>query len=292
MDEIKVLARGKVNLTLDVLGRYPDGYHQVEMVMQSVDLADEVTLTRTKDEIVLTSEHPEVPLGPENIAYRAAELLKTKYQVAAGVHIHIHKQIPVAGGMAGGSTNGAAVLIGLNQLWNLNLSQQELLREGFRLGADVPFCIMGGTAIARGKGEALEELPPPPELWLVLVKPSFGVSTAQVYGQLDLQNLGARPDTSAMVEALATNNLTEISANLVNVLESATLKLYPQVALIKQQMREAGALQTLMSGSGPTVFGLARDQHHAQQVAQHLQAAVDGQIIITRTTNQGCVLQD
>lgn len=292
MDKVIMLARGKVNLTLDVLGKYPDGYHQVEMIMQSVALADEVTLTRTKDSISLTSEHPEVPLGPENLAYKAAELLKTKYQIEDGVQIQIRKQIPVSGGMAGGSTNGAAVLVGLNQLWNLQLSQEELMRIGFQLGADVPFCILGGTAIARGKGEALEALPPAPQLWLVLVKPSFGVSTAQVYGHLDLTNLGTRPETSTMVKALATANLTEICSNLVNVLESVTLKLYPQVALIKQQMRAAGAVETLMSGSGPTVFGLARDEQHAQQVAAHLQDVVEGQIIVTKTTNQGCVLQD
>jgi len=266
---LSVKAHAKINLTLDVLSRRLDGYHEVEMIMQSIKLHDTLEF-QLADEITLTASGLEVDTGPDNLIMRAARLLQQEAGLSFGAHIHLHKEIPVAAGLAGGSTDAAATLRGLNELWNMGLSQQELKELGVKLGADVPFCLMGGTAIARGIGEVLTPLPPAPNFGVILVKPAFGVSTAQVYRGLDLNNLGPRPSTPGMLEALRRKDLAQVAGELTNVLESVTLRLHPELKEIKEQLTRAGCRGVLMSGSGPTVFGLAENENTAAQIARKL----------------------
>lgn len=286
MEQIKIEARAKINLTLDVVGKRPDGYHEVAMVMQSIDLHDVITLTANSGGIEVSADHPDVPTGPDNLAYKAAEMIRPD-GFSGGVHIHIQKNIPMAAGLAGGSTDAAAVLTGLNRLWRLNKPLEELLELGSRIGSDIPFCILGGTALATGRGEKLTTLPPAPEMWLVLAKPPIGVSTKEVYGQFDLSLVGRRPDNGAMVRALKAGEPREITGNLVNVLESVTLRLYPEVSDLKERLLKAGAQAALMSGSGPTVFGLVPDRQAAEQVAERLQEELPAVFVRVACTGAG-----
>ncbi|AEF92986.1 4-diphosphocytidyl-2-C-methyl-D-erythritol kinase [Desulfotomaculum nigrificans CO-1-SRB] len=267
---LSLTAHAKINLTLDVLSRRPDGYHEVEMIMQSIKLHDRLEFSPAVGEITLTSTGLPVPMGPDNLILRAARLLQQRAGVNHGAHIHLDKRIPVAAGLAGGSTDAAATLQGLNRLWQLELKQDQLMELARQLGADVSFCLTGGTAIARGIGEVLTPLAPAPRFGVILVKPPFGVSTARVYQGLDLNNLGHRPHTSAMVEALKQGDLDKVAYCLANVLESVTLNLYPELKEIKQQLMQAGCRGVLMSGSGPTVFGLTKDEKSAEQIAGKL----------------------
>ncbi|WP_003540713.1 4-(cytidine 5'-diphospho)-2-C-methyl-D-erythritol kinase [Desulfotomaculum nigrificans] len=267
---LSLTAHAKINLTLDVLSRRPDGYHEVEMIMQSIKLHDRLEFSPAVGEITLTSTGLPVPMGPDNLILRAARLLQQRVGVNHGAHIHLDKRIPVAAGLAGGSTDAAATLQGLNRLWQLELKQDQLMELARQLGADVSFCLTGGTAIARGIGEVLTPLAPAPRFGVILVKPPFGVSTARVYQGLDLNNLGHRPHTSAMVEALKQGDLDKVAYCLANVLESVTLNLYPELKEIKQQLMQAGCRGVLMSGSGPTVFGLTKDEKSAEQIAGKL----------------------
>ncbi len=269
-EKLVLLARAKINLTLDVLGKRPDGYHQVEMVMQNISLADTIILEKTPGVVSIFCSHPEVPENEDNLAYRAAMALKLVESYAGGVKIHIDKRIPVAAGLAGGSSNAAAVLIGLNRLWALGLSREHLMHIGSTLGSDVPFCILGGTALARGRGEEITPLKAVPELTLVLVKPPFGVSTAQVYGNFRQEKVANRPDTRAMLQAIEAGDSAAIIRLGANVLESVTLELHPQVAEIKDRLTQAGAKGVLMSGSGPTVFGFVEDENQGREVAGRL----------------------
>ena len=260
-------AQAKINLTLDVLGKRPDGYHEVEMVMQTVDLSDHLTFTETEpDEIVLSCTAPYIPLDQRNLVYQAAFLVKQTYGVRKGIHIHIDKRIPVAAGLAGGSSDAAATLRGLNRVWNLGQTLDQLAELGAKIGSDVPFCIYGGTAIARGRGEQIEHLPKVAPTWVVLVKPPIAVSTADVYGRLRLNEVEQHPDTQAMVSALQTGDVREISARLGNVLESVTFKMHPEVERLKQQLLKFGAQGALMSGSGPTVFALVDRETKATRI--------------------------
>ncbi|BCJ87418.1 4-(cytidine 5'-diphospho)-2-C-methyl-D-erythritol kinase [Effusibacillus dendaii] len=260
-------AKAKINLTLDVLYKRPDGYHEVEMVMQSVDLSDHLLFDeRGDDQITLSCNVPYVPLDERNLAYQAAALLKSRYQIRKGVHIKIDKQIPVAAGLAGGSSDGAATLRGLNRLWNLGLSLHDLAKLGAELGSDVPFCVYGGTAIAKGRGEQIERLAVACPLWVVLVKPSFSVSTADVYGNLRVQEIKTHPDTKGMIRSLAEGNPEAIVSHLGNVLESVTFQMYPDLEKLKQSMIRFGAMGALMSGSGPTVYGIADRESKAQRI--------------------------
>ena len=260
-------AQAKINLTLDVLGKRPDGYHEVEMVMQTVDLSDHLTFSETeRDEIVLSCTAPYIPLDQRNLVYQAAFLVKETYGVKQGIHIHIDKRIPVAAGLAGGSSDAAATLRGLNRVWNLGQTLDHLAELGAKIGSDVPFCIYGGTAIARGRGEQIEHLPKVAPTWVVLVKPPIAVSTADVYGRLRLNEVQQHPDTQAMVAALQTGDVREISARLGNVLESVTFKMHPEVERLKQQLLKFGAQGALMSGSGPTVFALVDRETKATRI--------------------------
>lgn len=278
---VELTAPAKINLTLDVLGRRADGYHAVAMVMQSVDLCDRVCLTPAAD-ISLTVNQPHLAADATNLAWQAALLLRDYAGVAAGVHIRLEKVIPMAAGLAGGSTDAAAVLKGLNQLWRLGLPREELARLGARLGSDVPFCVYGGTMLATGRGERVTPLPPLPSCWVVLVTPPVSVSTAWVYRRFQPHAVTARPDTEGMITALRAGDFNAVAARLANVLESVTIPAYPQVGKLKQLLGDFG-LAALMSGSGPTVFGLTTERERARRAWRHLRQHT-AQVFLAATT--------
>lgn len=271
-----VKAPAKINLTLDVLHKRPDGYHEVEMVMTTVDLADRIGLElRDDEEIVILSADRFVPDDHRNLAYQAAKVLKDAYNIKQGVSISIDKEIPIAAGLAGGSSDAAATLRGLNELWNLNLSIDTLAELGAKVGSDVSFCVYGGTALATGRGEKIQELSAPPACWVVLAKPSIGVSTAEVYGGLKLDETVEHPNTAAMLQAIEEGNFAKMCDSIGNVLESVTLNMHPEVAIIKEQMKRFGADAVLMSGSGPTVFGLVEHEARATRIYNGLKGFCD-----------------
>ncbi|HEK9103439.1 TPA: 4-(cytidine 5'-diphospho)-2-C-methyl-D-erythritol kinase [Bacillus pseudomycoides] len=257
--KLLVKAPAKINLSLDVLGKRQDGYHEVKMIMTTIDLADRLELTElSEDRIEIVSHNRYVPDDQRNLAYQAAKLLKERFGVKEGVSISIEKTIPVAAGLAGGSSDAAATLRGLNRLWNLGLKIDELAELGAEIGSDVSFCVYGGTAIAKGRGEKIEHIKTPPSCWVILAKPHIGVSTADVYGNLQLNRV-THPDVEQMVESINSGDYKGICSAVGNVLEDVTFKMHPEVARIKAQMKRFGADAVLMSGSGPTVFGLV---HH------------------------------
>ncbi|SFG37228.1 4-diphosphocytidyl-2-C-methyl-D-erythritol kinase [Halobacillus alkaliphilus] len=263
-------APAKINLSLDVLHKREDGFHEVEMVMTTVDLADRIELNTLEDgSIRVESESRFVPNDERNLAYRAAKLMKDHYAVKQGVRIFIEKNIPVAAGLAGGSSDAAAVLRGVNRLWGLNKSLDELAVLGAQIGSDVSFCLYGGTAHATGRGEKVTPLPAPPPCWVVLAKPPLGVSTQTVYQNLNLAD-AHHPNTNAMIEALMDYDFDAICAQVGNTLEGVTLNLHREVGQIKEQMRQAGADAVLMSGSGPTVFSLVDTDARAQRIYNSL----------------------
>lgn len=274
-DMLYVKAPAKINLTLDVLYKRPDGYHEVEMIMTTVDLADRVGLKNRHDgQILIHSSSNFVPDDQRNLAYQAAKLLKDTYSIQDGVSITIDKQIPVAAGLAGGSSDAAATLKGLNQLWNLNLTLDELADLGAQIGSDVSFCVYGGTAIARGRGEKIEHIATPPTCWVVLAKPTIGVSTAAIYGGLNMDEV-VHPNTLQMKSAIENKNYPLVCDTVSNVLESVTLKLHPEVSVIKEQMSRFGADAVLMSGSGPTVFGLVQNKARVSRIVNGLRGFCD-----------------
>lgn len=250
-------APAKINLSLDVLHKRPDGYHEVEMVMTMVDLADRIEMQElARDTIIISSQAGYIPLDEKNLAFQAARLIKDRYDVKQGVYIHLDKRIPVAAGLAGGSSDAAATLRGLNRLWNLNIPNEELQVLGAELGSDVPFCVTGGTALATGRGEKLEHISAPPQCWVVLAKPPINVSTSEIYGKLNAREIKHHPSTQGVLSAIQDKQFDRLCDNLGNVLEEVTLDLYPEVRHLKECMQRLGADGVLMSGSGPTVFGL------------------------------------
>jgi len=281
---LTVQANAKINLTLDVLHKRPDGYHQVEMIMQAIELADTLRFEeKCKGDISIASNIPHLPCDHRNLAYKAAILIKETCQIEKGVHIILEKRIPMSAGLAGGSTDAASVLLGLNQLWNLGLSMQELEVLGARLGSDVPFCLRGGTMLATGRGEILEPLAPMPPCYVVLAKPRMGVSTAWVYGKYRDKTGLRHPDTMGVKSALEKGDILGVANRLSNVLETVTIPEYPQIGKIKESMLEYGAMASLMSGSGPTVFGLAENQDKAEYIAEKLRTYNNVEIIVTKT---------
>lgn len=266
MKKIDLKAYGKINWVLDVISKRPDGYHDVEMIMQSVNLFDIITIQETNNGIRLDSNWKQLPLNEGNIAYKAAKLIMDRTGIDLGVDIFLHKNIPAAAGMGGGSADAAAVLIGFNKLWNLGVSDCELLDMAVSLGADVPFFMLGGTALARGIGEKLTPLKTIDDVLMLIVKPDFGVSTAQVYNMIDISNITKRPDIPKMIDALNTRDLTTIGNSMCNVLEQVVCALHPEVSELKQQMIRNGALGSLMSGSGPTVYGIFDGFDQAEEV--------------------------
>jgi len=270
-----VKAPAKINLTLDVLYKRQDNYHEVEMVMTTVDLADRIGLENRVDGLIkIFSADRFVPDDERNFAYQAAKLLKDTYGIKHGVSITIEKEIPIAAGLAGGSSDAAATLRGLNELWNLNLSLDTLAELGAKIGSDVSFCVYGGTALATGRGEKIQELPAPPACWVVLAKPKIGVSTAEIYGNLKVDQI-KHPNTKEMLKAIQTNNYELMCRSLGNVLESVTFNLYPEVVTLKEQMQRFGADAVLMSGSGPTVFGLVDTEVRVNRIYNGLRGFCD-----------------
>lgn len=260
-DRIEVMAPAKINLALDVTGVRPNGYHDVRMIMQSIRLCDKVSLKAiAKKEIILKNSHAFLPTGKGNLAYDAAELFLAKSGIDSGVFIEVEKNIPIAAGLAGGSTDAAAVLCGLNELFETGYSEEALREMGLSLGADVPFCIMGGTALAEGIGEELTRLPAAPSFYVVLVKPETGVSTKEVYTRLSLEEATAHPDVDGMLAAIRAGDRDGMLARLGNVLEPVSRQICPEIADIEAELKSLGANGVLMSGSGPTVFGLFTDQ--------------------------------
>ncbi|KGX85474.1 4-(cytidine 5'-diphospho)-2-C-methyl-D-erythritol kinase [Pontibacillus litoralis] len=273
-------APAKINLVLDTLYKRADGYHEVEMVMTTVDLADRIELTPLReDEIIIASESHFVPCDERNLAYQAAQLMKNKYHIREGVEIFIEKQIPVAAGLAGGSSDAAAVLRGLNKMWELNIPLDELAAMGAAIGSDVSFCVYSGTALATGRGEKIQALPSPPACWVVLAKPAIGVSTKTIYQSLNIEEIN-HPDVSVMTAALHNGDYEQMCASIGNVLEPVTTKLHPEVEQIKEHMKEFGADAVLMSGSGPTVFGLTQQETRAQRIYNGLRGYCDEVYIV------------
>ena len=286
--EIHLKALAKINLGLDVTGKRPNGYHDLRMVMQTVTLYDRITISRTvKKGIRLKTNLGFLPTGSNNLAYRAAQMLIDEFGVGYGVFINLDKHIPVAAGLAGGSSDAAAVLVGVNKLFNLGLSMQELQERGVKLGADVPYCIQRGTALAEGIGEVLTPLPGMPDCSIILVKPPVHVSTAFVYGNLKLDEVETHPDIDAQVEALRAGDLARTAELCGNVLESVTVPAYPQIQALKDTLMRGGALQAMMSGSGPTVFGIFDDHEKAQAVFRKLKNRTEDhlQVFLTRPYN-------
>lgn len=268
-----VKAPAKINLSLDVLYRRPDGYHEVDMIMTMVDLADRIGLEeRDDEEIRLWSTSGIIPLDERNLAWQAAELFRRRYGIRRGVNIAIYKEIPVAAGLAGGSSDAAAVLKGLNRLWGVGAPLEELLVMGEELGSDVPFCLLQGTARATGRGEQLEPLPPMPSCWVVLAKPPHGMSTADVYGQLDVDAIAERPDTPALVAALKKRDFQGIVRQMRNVLEPVVFARHPEVAALKERMLRFTKRGVLMSGSGPTVYALLEQETQARKLMRDLRS--------------------
>lgn len=261
MDEISLKALAKINIGLDVLGKREDGYHDVRMIMQTIHLYDRVEIKKTRSpHIRVETNLYYLPVNEDNLVYRAAKLMKDEFKIKEGVRIVLQKFIPVAAGLAGGSSDAAAVLVGMNRIFNLGLKQNKLMELGLRLGADVPFCIMRGTALAEGIGEKLTALPAMPKCPVLIAKPAISVSTKFVYENLRLYDGIEHPDIDQIINGIRRKNLRDIAQNMGNILETVTVPSYPVIQDIKKLMRENGALNAMMSGSGPTVFGLFQSE--------------------------------
>lgn len=259
-------APAKINLSLDVLNKRDDGYHNVEMVMTTIDLSDRIELyTLEQDEIKVSLESRYVPNDERNLAYKAAKLFKDRYAITEGIHITIKKNIPVSAGLGGGSSDAAAVLRGMNRLWSLEIPLEELGLLGLEIGSDVPFCVRNTTALVKGRGEIVEELPPPPSCWVVLAKPDIGVSTKTIFQHITMENM-IHPNTDKIVEALYDGKLAKLYPYLENSLERITFDLYPEVMQIKDRMKALGATNVVMSGSGPTIYSLVTRETKAQKM--------------------------
>ena len=279
---MKEIAYAKINLSLNVLGKRPDGYHEVDMIMQSISLADELEFVEAES-FLLTTDDATLACDSSNLVWKAAHLLSNLANRNPNVHIHIKKKIFMAAGLAGGSSDAAAVLRGLNKLWQLNLSMVELENIGAQLGSDVPFCISGGTTRATGRGEILKPLPNMSTMWIVLVKPSnIAVSTGWVYNNLS-EKVESIPCIEVLEKELKGDNNAGIAKNIGNVLEAVTITVHPLLANIKEEMLKAGALAALMSGSGPTVFGLVAEKKVAEKIAKLWQDDKNMQVTIART---------
>ena len=276
-------APAKINLALEVAGKRPDGYHEVAMIMQSVSLHDTLILSLQESDITLICDRPELPCDHSNLAYRAAELLRREFGVTQGVQIELTKRIPLAAGLAGGSTDAAAVLKGLNRLWGLALSPVELEQLAARLGSDVPFCLWGGTSLATGRGEMLTPLPDFTGHGVVLANPSLQVSTAWVYGNYRDAAGNRRRDISSLRHSIEQPDFSAVADTLFNDLETVTVPAYPQVAEIQEQLLQAGAAGVLMSGSGPTVFALTPDYASAAELAGRAALGADVAVFIAET---------
>ena len=287
MDSIRLKARAKINLGLDVLGKREDGYHEVRMVMQTIGIYDRLILTKIpEEEIRITSNLAFLPVNENNLIYKAIKLLKDEYHFPGGVSVDLNKFIPVAAGMAGGSTDAASTMFGVNRLFGLNLSMGKMMELGVRLGADVPYCVMRGTALAEGIGEKLTRITPVPHMWILIAKPQINVSTRLVYEQLDMGGIQKHPDIDGIIRAIEAQDVVRIAQSMGNVLENVTVPLYPVIETIKQDMLSHGAINAMMSGSGPTVFGIFPDDQTTLACQAFLKKKGDArQVYITENFN-------
>ena len=274
MDEIKLKALAKINLGLDLVRRREDGYHEVRMVMQTIHLYDQLLIQKSETPgIQIHSNLSFLPVNENNLVYKAGKLLMDEFDIHTGVSVDLNKHIPVAAGMAGGSTDAAAMLYGMNQLFGLKLKRKDLMERGVQIGADVPYCIMRGTALAEGIGEKLSSLPPMVKCPVLIAKPAVSVSTKFVYQNLKLNEQTPHPDIDALITDIRNSGFDNICADMGNVLETVTIPNYPVIAQIKEQMLKSGAKASMMSGSGPTVFGLFGDEETARRARAEMKAS-------------------
>lgn len=263
-------APAKINLGLDIVGRRSDGYHDLSMIMVSVDLNDYITVSEIDDNaIIVESNNHKMPLNDKNDVFKAAKLIREAYHISSGVKIELQKSIPICAGLGGGSTDAAATIRALNQLWQLHLSKQEMVAIGLEIGTDVPYCLEAGCAFVSGKGEIVEHLDHHPLAWVVLVKPDFGISTRTIFPEIDCQTI-SRVDIASLKEAILTGNYKQMIANMGNSLEDITIKRKPFIQKIKQRMLSCGADVALMSGSGPTVFALCQSEKKANRIVNSM----------------------
>ena len=268
---MRLQAFAKINLGLDVLGKREDGYHEVRMIMQTIRMYDQLDMRKSVEPgIHLTTNKKYIPVDENNLVWRAAKLMMDTCGIIEGVSIHLHKVIPVAAGMAGGSSDAAATLVGMNRLFHCGLSKEKLMELGVQIGADVPYCVLRGTALAEGIGEKLTVLPPMPDCWILIGKPGISVSTKYVYTTLDLNTDTVHPDIDGMKKALEDGNLYGITERMGNVLQDVTIPAYPEVERIKEEMKTFGAVNAMMSGSGPTVFGIFDNRDKMAAAARSL----------------------
>ena len=268
---MRLRAMAKINLGLDVTKKRADGYHEVRMVMQTIRMYDQIDIEVSRQAGVrLQTNLPYLPVNDNNLVSRAAKLLMEEFNIKEGLDINLKKVIPVAAGLAGGSSDAAATMVGVNRIFKLGLSTEDLMKRAVTMGADIPYCIMRGTALAEGIGEELTVLPSAPACYVLIGKPSISVSTKFVYGNLKVDEIVNRPNIDGIVEAIKQNDFGQMIANMGNVLEEVTIPAYPIIDEIKQAMMEAGAVKALMSGSGPTVFGLFDDKEKAETACHAL----------------------
>jgi len=288
-EPVSLKAMAKINLGLDVVRRLENGYHEVKMIMQNINLYDDIIVSESdKKGISIDTNLDFLPVNEDNLIYKAAKLLMDEFGIDEGVHVSLTKRIPVAAGMAGGSTDAAATMIGVNELFGLGLSKQELMERGVRIGADVPYCIMQGTALAEGIGEKLTRLDAVVQCYVLIAKPSVSVSTKYVYQNLKLDETTKHPDIDGIIDAIKAKDIYGIADKLGNVLESVTVSKYPEISEIKEKMIEMGAINSLMSGSGPTVFGLFDKKDTAEECYKYIKdSKMAAQVFLTDFYNPG-----
>lgn len=282
MDSIRLKARAKINLGLDVIGLLDNGYHEVRMVMQTVGMYDRIIIEKSKvPGIEITANIPYIPLNESNLMYKAADMLIKEFDIKEGVKMDLNKFIPVAAGMAGGSTDAASVLFGMNKIFDLGLSTKALMERGVSIGADVPYCVMRGTALAEGIGEKLSKLSPMPDCSILIAKPPINVSTKLVYTELDSAECKEHPDIDGIIDGLNRGDLGDIAQKMGNVLEGVTIPMHPVIDSIKKDMIEHGAINAMMSGSGPTVFGIFEDAKDARKCLEFIREKGDAKQVFT-----------
>ncbi|MCR5515761.1 MAG: 4-(cytidine 5'-diphospho)-2-C-methyl-D-erythritol kinase [Lachnospira sp.] len=288
MESVRLKARAKINLGLDVVGRRENGYHDVRMIMQTVGIYDRLVVTKIEeDEVKIHTNLGFLPVNENNLIYKAFILMKETYGFKGGIEVDLRKFIPVSAGMAGGSTDAASTLFAINKLFYLGLNLRQLMELGVKLGADVPYCLLRGTALAEGIGEELTSLRPMPDCHIVIAKPPISVSTKLVYEKLDSDEVEIKhPDIDGIISGLEAGDLYEVASKMGNVLEQVTIPMYPVIDTIKNDMLECGALNAMMSGSGPTVFGLFEDEERAKACQEFLRQKQDArQVYITDVFN-------
>jgi 4-diphosphocytidyl-2-C-methyl-D-erythritol kinase len=284
MYKINIKARAKINISLDVVSKRDDGYHNVKMIMQTINLFDKINFKKIRnDEIKIKTNLSFLPVNEKNLVYKVIQEIKNKYSIKTGVFVDLYKVIPVAAGLAGGSSDAAAAIVGMNKIFNLNLSMDEMMSIGVKYGADIPYCLLRGTALSEGIGEELTMLNNFPKAYVVVAKPNINVSTAFVYGNLDLDNIKERPNTEKIIEGINNGDIKQICDNMCNVLETVTVKKYPIINEIKQYMLDNGAVGSIMSGSGPSVFGIFNDKKKAYNVAHKIKVNNIAKFVYTTT---------